>query len=139
MVGVVATASVTASRMAQRSGVSPEQASRTADALSEDPELPFGISGGKATISGRREFETGDLGSCLRRPTVDSINVFDVDMDHRRRKDSECPWAREAFAGLAEHDEAVVTEHQLVVRTAGTTDFGAAKLEPEAPLQVLDG
>jgi hypothetical protein len=56
------------------------------DALGEDPDLTFWISGRESTISCRREFEISDLGSSVLRPRVKRLDVIDVDVDHRGRE-----------------------------------------------------
>jgi hypothetical protein len=101
--------------------------------------LSFGIGGSESTIPCRRQFEISDLSSSVCRSLVKRIYVIDVDMDHRGRECAECPWAGEAFARLAEHDQSVVAEQKLVVCAARGARLRKAKLETEAFLKVLDG
>ena len=69
---------------------------------------------------------------------MDGFDVLDVDVDHRGRKRAECSGASEAFTSLAQHDHPVVSEQELVVRSARTTNLRKAQLETEGFLEVRD-
>jgi hypothetical protein len=109
------------------------------DALGEDPELSFGIGGCESAISCGRQLEIGDLSASVCRSLVKHVDVIDVDMDHRGRECTECPWAGEAFGRLAHHDQSVITEHKLVVCSTRGASLRKAKPETEALLKELHG
>jgi hypothetical protein len=88
---------------------------RAADSLRKHPQLTFGISGCKALIANWSDFKIRYIRAGRLRSTVKAIDVLDVDVDHRRCVDAQRPWAPKIWSHLSEHDEAVVSEDELMM------------------------